>query len=239
MPIEDAPRSRWRTFRQIVKVVELRLRFVALMAITGLAFSQWDTIVNRFDKWMRPDIHEHVMTGLEYYCPMHPGVVEAEPGKCPLCGMPLARRKKGEIETLPEGVIGRVTLAPDRVAQAGIRTSEVSYEPMSETLSTVGYVAFDERRLATISSKIPGKSRVETLFANVTGMEVKAGSPLAELFSPELFQAIEELRTAARSERESATIGASARSILGDRKTLVRPLGRAAETLGNHASTNR
>ena len=53
--LEDGPRlTRWQKFRLVVKVVELRLRFVALMAITGLAFAYWDTIANRYDKWMRP-----------------------------------------------------------------------------------------------------------------------------------------------------------------------------------------
>lgn len=27
-----------------------------------------------------------------YTCPMHPEVNRAEPGKCPICGMPLVRR---------------------------------------------------------------------------------------------------------------------------------------------------
>jgi hypothetical protein len=31
---------------------------------------------------------------VEYYCTMHPNVVKAEPGKCPLCGMALVKRAK-------------------------------------------------------------------------------------------------------------------------------------------------
>jgi membrane fusion protein, copper/silver efflux system len=31
---------------------------------------------------------------VEYYCPMHPSVVKAEPGKCPICGMNLVKRAK-------------------------------------------------------------------------------------------------------------------------------------------------
>ena len=60
---------------------------------------------------------------------------------------------------------------------------------MTETFTTVGNVAFDERRLATIVSKAAGKSRVEKLHVNFNGREVKAGEPLAELYSPELHQA--------------------------------------------------
>ena len=125
--------------------------------------------------------------------------------------------------SLPEGVTARVQLAPFRVTQAGIRTAEVGYAPLAQALTTVGYVAFDERLLANVASKVPGKTRVETLFVNFQGKEVKAGEPLAELYSPELSQAIAELRTARRAEQESAGLQtAAARSLLGDRRNMVR-----------------
>ncbi len=193
------------------------------MGITGLAFAYWDTLWNRYDKWMRPADSRHVAASdIEYYCPMHPSVVQAEPGQCPLCGMPLAHRKPGEKVRLPEGVTARVQLAPFRVRQAGIRAVEVVYAPLTQTLTTVGSIAFDERRLANVVSKVPGKTRVETLYVNFTGKEVKAGEPLAELYSPELSQAIAELRTARRAEQESAGLQtAAARSILGDRRKML------------------
>ena len=124
---------------------------------------------------------------------MHPSVVQNEPGNCPICGMPLSKRPKGEKQSLPEGVTARIQLAPFRIAQAGIRTVEAAYSPMSESVTTVGYVTFDERRLARISSKIKGMARVEKLFVNFTGTFVEVGDPLAELYSPELYQATREL----------------------------------------------
>jgi Cu(I)/Ag(I) efflux system membrane fusion protein len=216
--------SRWQKFRLVVKVVELRLRFVALMAITGLAFAYWDTIWNRYDKWMRPASHPHIaVSGTEFYCPMHPQVVRDEPGGCPICGMPLTRRKKGEAETLPEGVTARVQLAPIRVAQAGIRTVEVAYAPLAESLTTVGTVEFDERRLAHIASKVRGMSRVEKLYVNFNGVDVAAGQTLAELYSPELYQAVQELLLARRSAQQAPRMqSALGRSVLGDPQEMTR-----------------
>jgi Cu(I)/Ag(I) efflux system membrane fusion protein len=216
-------RATWQKFKLVVKVVELRLRFIALMAITGLTFAYWDTIANRYDKWMRPSAHAHaISSGIEYFCPMHPGVVRDQPGSCPICGMPLSRRKKGEAVVLPEGVTARVQLAPMRIEQAGIKTAEVVYAPLDETLTTVGTVEFDERRQAFIVSKIRGMARVEKLYVNFTGEDVQAGDTLAELYSPELYQAIQEMlltrQSAQQRPKMQSTLG---RSVLGDPNEMV------------------
>ncbi len=223
VPADGPPMTRWRKVRLVIKVVELRLRFIALMGATGLGFAYWDTIANRYDKWMRPAAGRvATASGIEHYCPMHPGVVQEDPGSCPICGMPLARRKKGEKATLPEGVTSRVALSPSRLAQAGVRTVEVGYSPMAQSLTAVGSVAFDERRLAVISSRVPGRSRVEKLYANYQGMDVMAGEPLAELYNSELAQAVQELLIAQRAGQASPPTSPAARALLGDRRDLVR-----------------
>src|SRR5262249_25182089 len=138
------PPMRWKTFRAVVKVVELRLRFVSLMAITGLVLGNWDTIWNYYEKWHRPPVERHAATsGAEFLCPMHPGIVRDEPCGCPSCGMPLSRRKKEVRDALPKGVLSRVKLARDQVSMAGIRTVEVTYAPLVATLTTVGEVGYD------------------------------------------------------------------------------------------------
>src|SRR3954451_8453422 len=80
-----APWTRWQKFRLVVKVVELRLRFVALMAATAMVFAYWDDLWNRYDKWTRPTAGGHAaVSGVEYYCPMHPQVVQDDRGTCPI-----------------------------------------------------------------------------------------------------------------------------------------------------------
>ena len=213
-----APLSRWRKFRMVVKVVELRLRFIALMTVTGLIFGYWDTIKNHYEKWTRPPgvIHS-AASDTEFYCPMHPTVIQPTPGSCPICGMPLSKRKIGAKETLPAGVTSRVRLGTSRIEQAGVQTVEIGYEPLAETITTVGSVVIDERRLKRISSKIRDRVRVETLLVNFTGTLVTAGQPLAEVYGPELYQASRELLLAYQRANQPVTASRTelGRTILG------------------------
>jgi Cu(I)/Ag(I) efflux system membrane fusion protein len=207
----------------VIKVVELRLRFIALMAATGLVFGYWDTIWNYYEKWTRPPGERlAAASDVEFFCPMHPTVVQSEPGSCPICGMPLSKRKKGEKETLPPGVTARLALSPTRIQQAGLETVAVSYQPLAETVTTVGSVTVDERRLARISWKTRGEARVDRLFVNFNGVPVKASEPLAEVYSPELSVAFRELALAQESARERPRLqSATGRALLGNGADMV------------------
>lgn len=211
----DPPLTRRRKAWLVFKVIELRLRFIMILVVTGLVFGYWEEITNRFEKWQRNRsglTQSTVESSVEFYCPMHPSVVREKTANCPICGMPLSQRKKGQKTELPTGVLARVSLAPNRIAQAGIRTEPVAYRALTESITTVGQILFDERRLARISSKAKGLSRVEKLYANFTGDRVEAGKPLAELYSPEIYQAIRELLMAKRNLSERSQ-SASSRSI--------------------------
>jgi Cu(I)/Ag(I) efflux system membrane fusion protein len=116
--------------------------------------------------------------------------------KCPICGMPLSIRKKGEAARLPAGITGRVQLSPERIQLAGIETSPVEYRPMAKETKTVGYVAFDESRLSRIVSRVDGY--VEKLYVDKTFTVVHKGDPLAEIYSPELYSTARELVVASR-----------------------------------------
>ena len=104
MSDNDSPLSTWQKIKLVIKVIEVRLRFIAILVAMALFIGYWDTIKNYWDKWTRPAeaaVHA-VASDQEFYCPMHPQVVRdslepnGEVPKCPICGMPLSMRKKGQ-----------------------------------------------------------------------------------------------------------------------------------------------
>jgi membrane fusion protein, copper/silver efflux system len=186
----------WFHFAVLVKIA--RLRFIAVLVAIGLVIARWDWLSAHYDKWTRPLFGQEaaVSTDTEYWCPMHPTVVRDHPDKCPICAMPLSKRKKGEREegeALPPEVLSRVQLTPYKVAVAGVETAEVGYRPLTREITTVGFVEFDERKQARISARVRGKSRIDKLYVNVTGQTVGKGEPLALLYSPDLVVTVQNL----------------------------------------------
>jgi multidrug efflux pump subunit AcrA (membrane-fusion protein) len=198
-------RKIWWWFDFLVLVKLARLRFLAILALIGATIMYWDTLMAHYERWTRPLAGQAAVASAdtEFWCPMHPTIVRDHPDKCPICGMPLSKRKKGEEvdaeEALPPGVVSRVQLTPYKVVNAGVQTVEVSYQPLTKEITTVGFVEYDERKLARITARPTGKSRIDKLYVNVTGQKVQKGEPLAELYSPDLVVTVQNLLDAQRS----------------------------------------
>jgi len=193
------PHTRGQKLRLVGLVVLKRVRFLAVLAAVGLFIGYWDTVMNYWEKWTqgRGVASRELDPGHEFYCPMDPQVVRStyEPNgdvpKCPICGMPLSQRQKGETVKLPEGITGRIQLSPERIQLAGIKTVAVGYRPVSKQVRTVGYITFDESLQSRVVSRVDGY--VEKLYVNETYAVVHPGDPLAEIYSPELYSTAREL----------------------------------------------
>lgn len=201
----EPPRSTWGRIKLIIQVVEIRLRFIVILVGTGLVIGYWDTLLNYWDKWTRPKnaAAVQVQADREFYCPMHPWVTRAsrDPDgtvpKCPICGMAMSTRKKGEQPELPANVTGRVQFSPERIRLGGLQTQEVGYRSLVKQIVTVGSLQYDESRLSRIVSRVAGY--VEKLYIDKTFEQVSMGQPMVELYSPELSTAARELLIASRS----------------------------------------
>lgn len=195
----------WWWFDFLILVKLARLRFIGILLVIGVVITQWDLLVAYYERWTRPSGDAATATSdTEYFCPMHPSVVRDNgKEKCPICFMPLAKRKKGSghEEALPAGIVNRVQLSPYRVVLAGVETIAVERRTLTRTITAVGTVDFNERGQKVVSARVAG--RIDTLLVNETGQMVKQGQDLAMLYSPELMVSIDSLLQAKQRRDDS------------------------------------
>ncbi len=113
-------------------------------------------------------------------CSMHPQIKQPGPGQCPICFMDLIPVQAGGGDAdVPQLSLSERARVLARVATTPVENREVTHE-----LHMVGKVTPDETRITYVSSYIPG--RIDRLFVNYTGILVRQGDHLAEIYSPDL-----------------------------------------------------
>ena len=92
---------------------------------------------------------------------------------------------------------GTVRISPGRLQTLGVRTVAAEMRPAAgRGVRATGVLQFDERRLATVTTKVPGW--IEHLAVAATGDPVKRGQVLAEIYAPDLVASEEEYLVAAQ-----------------------------------------
>ncbi len=90
-------------------------------------------------------------------------------------------------------------LSEHALAMASVETTPVIRQELSRTLRAVGKIRYNESSLATVTARVDGYA--ERLFVNFTGVAIKAGDHLVEIYSPELLVAQQELLIAQSGPR--------------------------------------
>lgn len=134
---------------------------------------------------------------VKYICPMMCTPPQTEPGRCPVCAMELVPATSDGSKSDPNAV--RIDPATRRIAN--IQTTSVESMPLSHTIQAVGELSYDEGNLKTLSAYVDG--RIERLYADFTGVEVKQGDRLAYLYSPLLYSSQVELLLAKKALENS------------------------------------
>ncbi len=78
----------------------------------------------------------------DYVCPMHPEIVAAEPGSCPICGMDLVQTGtsiRGCLRRRPD--CPRSLVTPEFIHNFGVRTATVTRGPVSRRIMALGRVS--------------------------------------------------------------------------------------------------
>jgi membrane fusion protein, copper/silver efflux system len=112
-------------------------------------------------------------------CSMHPQIRLTNPGQCPICGMALI-----PILQLPSA-------KDDLEKRAGLETEAIVRRELFKEIRTVGKLDYSERQVELITARISG--RVDRLYVDFTGIEVKRNDHLVDIYSPELYSAQAEL----------------------------------------------
>lgn len=132
-------------------------------------------------------------------CSMHPQIQQPEPGGCPICGMDLIPL---ESDAGADDGPRVMSMSESSRALANIQTTVIERDYPEAQIRLVGKLAFDETREKSLAARFP--ARIDELFVNFTGIEVKQGEHLAKVYSPELLTAQHELLTAHRADPNSS-----------------------------------
>ncbi len=136
-----------------------------------------------------------------WICSMHPQIRLPKFGQCPICFMDLIPETEGGAAS-GEAVL---TLSPRAGELARIETVEVRPRAVTCEIPMVGKVAADETRITYISSYIPG--RLDRVYVDYTGILVRKGDHLAEIYSPELLVAQREFLLAMNNLERARDLG--------------------------------
>ena len=130
---------------------------------------------------------------LYYQSAMHPWIKSDKPGRCTICGMELTPVYEGGSGLDAAGGGDVVPLTQTMIQVMNVQTAEARVRPLIKTLAVAGVIDDDATRHRVLSAYTPG--RVQKLYVNFMGAEVKEGQPLAEFYSPTLLQSEREYRT--------------------------------------------
>lgn len=131
-------------------------------------------------------------------CSMHPQIKLPKSGKCPVCFMdliPLQSDNNNNNNNADKAGGGRLLVLSDAAKRlASIVSVPAVRGKSSSELKLLGKIAVDESRIETISMRTGG--RIDKLFVDFTGKNVRKGDQLALVYSPELISVQQELISA-------------------------------------------
>ncbi len=193
---------------QITRLFSNRYINYSLFILAGV-FLGWMIFHNGDGHYSQAGSASEVSQETTWTCSMHPHIRMPEAGDCPICGMdliPLSHNGSSGID--PDAV----HLTEEGAALAGVQTTVASRQKPVKEVRLYGKLQADERMLQSQVSHVSG--RIEKLFVNFTGEPVKRGQVLAQIYSPELISAQQELIEASKTKDTQPAIYEAAKERL-------------------------
>jgi membrane fusion protein, copper/silver efflux system len=132
--------------------------------------------------------HDHAaeagVPGERWACPMM-DFIGNKPGDCPVCGMKMTKVTAGE-------------LTREQQRRMDVQTTTIAEGPARSLVRAYGTVRYDDRTLQVVIPRVSGRIVKRHNAARHVGTLVKAGDPIVDLYSPEIFAAQGELAAAVK-----------------------------------------
>ncbi|MEZ4884343.1 MAG: efflux RND transporter periplasmic adaptor subunit [Chitinophagales bacterium] len=149
------------------------------------------------------DTHDHELEATTtaesktiWTCSMHPQIRQNEPGDCPLCGMDLIPLEAGNSDnpiqlTMTADAVKLANIQTTIIGQVGAGNTASLEENGGKELLLAGKVKMNETLSSTQTAHVGG--RIEKLYVNSEGENIRKGQKIASVYSPELVAAQKEL----------------------------------------------
>jgi membrane fusion protein, copper/silver efflux system len=144
-----------------------------------------------------------------YSCPMHPQIRQPEFGTCPICGMDLVPIRDDDSDDDREAPI--LQLSERAIALLQVETAVAERRVVHAERRFLGKFVYDETRLHEVTLRTEGQ--LERLFVNYTGIPVRRGEHIAEIYSPEFYSATRDLLLAHAPPADSIAMDAARRKL--------------------------
>jgi len=124
---------------------------------------------------------------LYYYDPMRPEEHFDKPGPSPFMDMQLVPKYASEDSGNDNGIVVSAAI----IQSLGIRTANPVRRDVRTTIRVPARVVADARGQARVQARVSGW--IERLYVRAVGQQISAGTVVADIYSPELIQAQEEM----------------------------------------------
>lgn len=126
---------------------------------------------------------------------MHPQIRQPEQGSCPICGMALIPVQAGNGHD--HGPVAAVSVSEEAAALMAVRVLPVERRSVAGHTTLAGRIDYDERLVHDVTVRTGGQ--IERLHVRYVNASVGRGQRLAEVYSPEILAASQELIQAHRA----------------------------------------
>lgn len=186
-----------------------RIKSISIPLILGLALGWIFFGINGNQSESETHIHEESVETI-WTCSMHPQIKQNKPGLCPICAMDLIPLEK--VDSGEEVDPNELPMTESAIKLADVQIFKVIKGNTVKNIPLQGKIEADERNISSITARFGG--RIEKLYVNFTGQQVKKGQKLASIYSPELVTAQKELLESMKLKSSNPSFYEAARSKL-------------------------